>query len=104
MRTHVCKARQFGSDMHCAECNLTWEYGDEDPPDCRKVDRRTREGTKTVRFERQMQREGRPLVLPDALPVEVIKAMQKAAGSGRVVPSEEAIRRAYRVMRDMLEV
>lgn len=103
MRTQICKARQSATEMRCAECGLAWDMNDPEPPECRKVDRRTREGQRTVRFEQQLKRE-KVQGLPEKLPADVVRAMAHAARNGQMMPSYAAIEAAYRVMRDMLEI
>ena len=35
-RPHECQARQYGDQMICAPCGLTWDTNDPEPPECRK--------------------------------------------------------------------
>ena len=36
MKRHDCQARQYGDQMMCAPCGLTWDTNDPEPPECRK--------------------------------------------------------------------
>ena len=36
MKRHDCQARQYGDQMICAPCGLTWDTNDPEPPECRK--------------------------------------------------------------------
>ena len=32
----TCQARQYGDQMCCGKCGLTWDVNDPEPPECRK--------------------------------------------------------------------
>ena len=64
-RPHECLARQYGDQMICAACGLNWDTNDPEPPECRKVDKRTKKAK---------ARKGLPHELPDDVAVDMVKA------------------------------
>ena len=73
-----CLARQYGDQIICAACGLTWDTNDTEPPDCRKVDRRSKAVKAVAEFDAAPRVAKSPARLPDRLPIELAAEMDKA--------------------------
>ena len=100
-KRHDCQARQYGDQMICAACGLYWDVNDPEPPECRKVDGRTRKVKAAGRFEEEptpRTRTGLPENLPADVAVEMVKAFQVRGGH------IAGMRAAYRILLDRMEI
>ena len=100
-RPHKCLARQYSDQMVCHVCGLCWDMNDPDPPECQKVDRRSKEAKEGVDagLLHAKERRGLPDELPHEIATEMVKAYHANARDdlkGRV----EGMRAAYRVFLD----
>lgn len=101
-----CYARQYSDQMMCGPCGLQWDVKDPEPPECKRIDRRSSIARRAhdvlaAKFEK------RPsgtiaAVIPAELPDELADAMNRAYNSGGVA-HREAMRRAYRLFLDSLD-
>lgn len=104
-RPHECQARQYGDQIICAACGLNWDANDPEPPACKSIDRRTRKAQAVAKFEAENaapKRQGLPDELPADLAAEMFRVLQYARGTGS--DGIEAMRRAYRVLLDRVEI
>ena len=108
MKRHDCQARQYGDQMICAPCGLTWDTNDPEPPECRKVDRRTKKAKDAAaRLDAAMThakaRKGLPHELPDEVAVEMVKTYQANARDG-LKGQIAGMQAAYRLFLDRVEL
>lgn len=97
-----CLARNYGDQMVCAACSLTWDLNDPERPDCRKVDRRSKIVRVQVEFDAEAFTSVRRNTVPLDLPYDVAAAMcdvHDKSGGGVI-----GMQAAYRVMLDKLEL
>lgn len=95
-----CLARQYGDQMICAACGLTWDTNDREPPDCRKIDRRSKVVKAVAKFEADLKPKTSrkfPLELPADVAAEMVTAYQARGGS------LAGMRAAYRLLLDRIE-
>lgn len=100
-KRHNCQARQYGDQMICAPCGLTWDTNDPEPPECRKNIKRA--AAKVAKFEESTaplkSKESRRL--PDKLPPDVAAEMVKSyQANGAHTAGMQA---AYRIFLDRME-
>ena len=91
-----CLARQYGDQLICAPCGLTWDTNDPEPPECRKNIKRA--AARVAKFEESTA----PLKsLPDKLPSDVAAEMVKGyqANGGHMAGTQAA----YRIFLDRME-
>ena len=103
-KRHNCQARQYGDQMICAACGLTWDTNDLEPPECRKNIKRA------IARVAKIEEEALPVIphrhgqgrLPDELPpdlaTEMVKTYQANAGG------LSGMRAAYRLILDRVEL
>lgn len=107
-RPHECLARQYGDQMICAACGLNWDTNDPEPPECHKVDRRTKkaksaqEGLEAA-FAHAKERRRVPDELPDHVAMEMAKAYHANAREG-IKGRVAGMQAAWRVFLDTVEV
>ena len=78
-RPHECLARQYGDQMICSACGLYWDTNDPEPPECHKVDRRSKKAKAAKEgLEAAMEHAKERRRLPDDLPPEIAAEMVKA--------------------------
>ena len=99
-----CLARQYGDQMSCAACGLTWDTNDPEPPDCRKVDRRSKIVKAVAEFDRAPHVSKSPARLPDRLPVALAAEMDKAYRANANGDHMAGIQAAYRIFLDRVEL
>ena len=103
MKRHDCKARQYGDQMICAPCGLTWDTNDPEPPECRKNIKRA--AARVAAFEAEAvpvmpHRYGQGKFPPE-LPADVAGEMVLTFNAnGRGLPG---MRAAYRLLLDRVE-
>lgn len=106
-KRHDCQARQYGDQMICAPCGLTWDTNDPEPPECRKVDKRPKppkrpgDGLFKVNqslLEAPKARQGLPHELPNDVAAEMVKTYQANAGG------LAGMQAAYRLFLDRVEL
>ena len=98
MKRHNCQARQYGDQMICAPCGLTWDTNDPEPPECRKNIKRA--AAKVAKFEAETKpkAKGLPVDLPSDVAAEMVKTYQANAGG------LSGMRAAYRLFLDRVEL
>ena len=102
-KRHNCQARQYGDQMMCAPCGLNWDVNDPEPPECRKVDRRTKQAKVVTEFEAghiPECRKGIPVELPPDVAAEMAKVYHANEKGGRT----KAMQAAYRLFLDQVEI
>ena len=100
-KRHDCQARQYGDQMICAPCGLTWDTNDPEPPECRKNIKRAVARVAKIEEEAapSSPRPRRlPVMLPDEVAVEMVKTYQANAGG------VAAMQAAYRLFLDRVEL
>lgn len=104
-RPHECLARQYGDQMICAACGLNWDTNDPEPPECRKVDRRTKKAKSAMEaaFAHAKERRRVPDELPDHVAMEMAKAYHANAREG-IKGRVRGMQAAWRVFLDTVEV
>lgn len=99
---------QYGDQMICAACGLNWDTNDPEPPECHKVDRRTKkaksakEGIEAA-FAHAKERRRVPDELPDHVAMEMAKAYHANAREG-IKGRVAGMQAAWRVFLDTVEV
>ncbi len=97
-----CQARQYGDQMICAPCGLTWDTNDPEPPECRKNIKRAIARVAKIEEDAaplKSKESGRlPAALPDDVAVEMVKTYQANAGG------LSGMRAAYRLFLDRVEL
>lgn len=99
-----CLARQYGDQFICAPCGLTWDTNDTEPPDCRKVDRRSKTVKAVAEFDAAPRVAKSPARLPDKLPVDLAAEMDRAYRANANGGHMAGIQAAYRVFLDRVEL
>lgn len=104
-RKHQCQARQFGDQMSCGACGITWDTNDPDPPACHNVDRRTKRFKDAAAFERveATKVKGLPTYLSDELAAEMVKTFNANKTDG-VHGHIRGMQAAYRLFLDRVEL
>jgi hypothetical protein len=115
-----CEARQYGDEMKCGRCGLSWDVNDADRPNCsRAIDRRAipdrRVTHASIQPGRKVPEPNDPVpyvrvsttTLPDKLPSDVLTDMVIAYEKVRrdtddLCDLSDAMRAAYRVLLDRL--
>ena len=100
-RPHKCQARQYGDQMMCAPCGLTWDTNDPEPPECRKNIKRA--AAKVAKFEAETaplkpKAKGLPVDLPSDVAAEMVKTYQAHGGH------MAGMQAAYRIFLDRMEL
>ncbi len=90
-------ARQYGDQMSCSVCALTWDTNDSEPPACRKIDRRSKAVKAVAEFDAAPGVAKSPAKLPERLPVDLAAEMDKAYRAN-------GIQAAYRIFLDRMEL
>ena len=108
MKRHNCHARQESDQMRCVPCGLVWDMNDPEPPECRKVDRRTKKAKDAAaRLDAAMThakaRKGLPHELPDDVAVDMVKAYRANARDG-LKGQIAGMQAAYRLFLDRVEL
>ena len=103
-RRHACQARQYSDQMMCAPCGLTWDTNDPEPPDCRKVDRRSKVVKAVAEFDAAPRVAKSPARLPDRLPVDLAAEMDRAYQANAQGGHMAGIQAAYRILLDRVEL
>jgi len=106
MKRHDCQARQYGDQMICAPCGLTWDTNHTAPPECRKNIKRA--AAKVAKFEAETaplkpKAKGLPVMLPDEVAVEMVKTYQANARDG-LKGQIAGMQAAYRLLLDRVEL
>ncbi len=107
MKRHDCQARQYGDQMMCAPCGLTWDTNDPEPPECRKNIKRAI--ARVAKIEEQAaprnakQAPAFPHELPDEVAVEMVKTYQANARDG-LKGQIAGMQAAYRLFLDRVEL
>jgi len=65
----MCFAKRYGDQMICGPCGLSWDITDPEPPECRKVDHRTRAVRQSAPPPAKLK--GLPVTLPADLAIEM---------------------------------
>lgn len=103
-RPHECLARQYGDQMICTACGLNWDTNDPEPPECHKVDRRSKKSKAAKEcFAHAKERRRVPDELPDHVAVEMAKAYHANAREG-IKGRVTGMQAAWRVFLDTVEV
>lgn len=106
-KRHDCQARQYGDQMICAPCGLTWDTNDPEPPECRKNIKRAI--ARVAKIEEQAaprnskQAPAFPHELPDDVAVEMVKTFQANARDG-LKGQIAGMQAAYRLFLDRVEL
>lgn len=103
-KRHNCHARQYGDQMICAACGLIWDTNDPEPPECRKVDRRSKTVKAVAEFDAALRVAKSPARLPDKLPVDLAAEMDRAYRANANGGHTAGIQAAYRVFLDRVEL
>ena len=103
-KRHNCQARQYGDQFICAPCGLTWDTNDPEPPDCRKVDQRSKTVKAVAEFDAAPRVAKSPARLPDRLPVDLAAEMDRAYRANAHGGHTAGIQAAYRVFLDRVEL
>jgi len=107
MKRHDCQARQYGDQMMCAPCGLTWDTNDPEPPECRKNIKRA--VARVAKIEEQTaplktkKAPAFPHELPDKVAVEMVKTYQANARDG-LKGQIAGMQAAYRLFLDRVEL
>ena len=101
-----CLARQYGDQIICAACGLTWDTNDTEPPECRTNIKRAT--AKVAKFEAETaplksKAPGLPLDLPDDVAAEMVKTYQANARDG-LKGQIAGMQAAYRLFLDRVEL
>lgn len=105
-KRHNCHARQYGDQMICAPCGLTWDTNDPEPPECRTNIKRAT--ARVAKFEAETAplkpkaAPGLPADLPDDLAGEMVKVFHANAREG-VRGHIRGMQAAYRLFLDRVE-
>lgn len=107
-RPHECLARQYGDQMICAACGLNWDTNDPEPPECCKLDRRSKKARSAKEgleagFAHAKERRRVPDELPDHVAMEMAKAYHANAREG-IKGRVAGMQAAWRVFLDTVEV
>lgn len=107
-RSRECQARQYGDQMICAACGLNWDTNDPEPPECHKVDRRTKKAREAAaRLDASIAhakaRRGLPDELPPDVAVDMVKTYQANARDG-IKGQIAGMQAAYRLFLDRVEL
>jgi len=104
MKRHDCQARQYGDQMICAPCGLTWDTNDPEPPECRKnIKRAIARVAKIEAAPLPIKPKGIPTELPDEVAVEMVKTYQANARDG-LKGQIAGMQAAYRLFLDRVEL
>lgn len=108
MKRHACQARQYGDQTICALCGLNWDTNDPEPPECRKVDRRTKKAKSAAEWlqasiAHAKARRGLPDELPDDVAAEMVKTYRANARDG-LMGQIAGMQAAYRLFLDRVEL
>lgn len=101
-RPHECHARQYGDQMICTPCGLNWDVNDPEPPECRKVDRRTKKA-KQAAPDPVAHAKALPDELPPDVAVDMVKAYKANARDG-ITGQIAGMQAAYRLFLDRVEL
>ena len=103
-KRHDCQARQYGDQMICAPCGLTWDTNDPEPPECRKNIKRAVARVAKIEAEAApLNAKKWPDELPDHVAVEMVKAYQANARDG-INGQIAGMQAAYRLFLDRVEL
>ena len=106
-KRHDCQARQYGDQMICAPCGLTWDTNDPEPPECRKNIKRA--VARVAKIEEQTaplkakKAPAFPHELPADVAVEMVKTYQANARDG-LKGQIAGMQAAYRLFLDRVEL
>ena len=101
-KRHDCQARQYGDQMICTPCGLTWDTNDPEPPECRKNIKRA--VARVAKIEEQTaplkvkKAPGFPHELSADVAAEMVKTYQANAGG------LAGMQAAYRLFLDRVEL
>jgi hypothetical protein len=104
MKRSDCLARQYADQMTCAACGLTWDTNDPEPPNCRKVDRRSKVVKAVAEFDTTPHVSKSPARLPDRLPADLATEMDRAYRVNANGGHTAGIQAAYRIFLDRVEL
>ena len=105
-KRHNCQARQYGDQMICAPCGLTWDTNDPEPPECRKNIKRAVARVAKIEAEAAPLKPKAPMLpheLPDDVAVEMVKTYQANARDG-LKGQIAGMQAAYRLFLDRVEL
>jgi len=105
-KRHDCQARQYGDQMICAPCGLTWDTNDPEPPECRKNIKRAVARVAKIEAEAAPLKPKAPKLpheLPDDVAVEMVKTYQANARDG-LKGQIAGMQAAYRLFLDRVEL
>ena len=106
-KRHDCQARQYGDQMICAPCGLTWDTNDPEPPECRKNIKRAVARVAKIEAEaaplKVKKAPAFPHELPDDVAAEMVKTYQANARDG-LKGQIAAMQAAYRLFLDRVEL
>jgi hypothetical protein len=94
--------------MICAACGLNWDTDDPEPPECQKVDRRSKKAKSAkegleASFAHAKERRRVPEELPDHVAAAMVKAYHANARDG-LKGRVAGMQAAWRVFLDTVEV
>lgn len=94
-----CFARQYGDQMFCPTCKLTWDTNDSEPPNCQKVDRRTKFVKSIEKFEapKVEVKQDFPEVLSSDIADEMVMIYEKE------IDPVKGMKMAYRLLIDRIK-
>lgn len=97
---YQCQARRYADQMICPACGLNWDTNDPEPPQCHKIDRRSKVVKAVVKFYENVRPKFQkpPAVLPDDLAAEMDKVYRANLGG------LAGMKAAYRVFLDRVEL
>lgn len=103
-----CLARQYGDQMICHACGLNWDTNDPEPPECKKVDKRTKKAKEAAAgldaaISHAKARQGLPHELPDDVAADMVKTYKANARDG-LKGQIAGMQAAYRVFLDRVEL
>lgn len=95
-----CFARQYSDQMICSACGLIWDLNDPEPPECGRVDKRTKAIKKLAKFDEPSVKAKLPEVLPIELVNEMVKTYSVHAQLDTPAMGMQAV---YRLLLDRIE-
>ena len=107
-KRHDCQARQYGDQMICAPCGLTWDTNDPEPPECGKIDRRTKKAKEAAAgldaaLAHAKARQRLPHELQDDVAADMVKTYRANARDG-LKGQIAGMKAAYRLFLDRMEL
>ena len=106
-KRHDCQARQYGDQMICAPCGLTWDTNDPEPPECRKNIKRAVARVAKIEEQTAPLKVKKAPTFPHELPADVaaemVKPYQANARDG-LKGQIAGMQAAYRLFLDRVEL